>query len=60
MPFRRHPLGIARRTKNAEALRSTGLAAGGLSVSREPWLAQQPDYDKDRQIANLAFQGYPC
>jgi FAD/FMN-containing dehydrogenase len=61
MPFRRHPLRIARDANNAEALRAQGFrpmdAEGFLGTLVWP---SDPDYNKDRQIANRALQGFPA
>jgi FAD/FMN-containing dehydrogenase len=60
MPFRKHPLTVEREAKNAEALRSQGFnpadAAGFQGILVGP---NDPDYNKDSQIANLAFPGFP-
>src|SRR5260370_20703109 len=61
MPFRRHPLSIARQTNNAEALASKGFDPAGLSGFEGTLVwPDNPNYNKDRQIANLAFQGFPA
>jgi FAD/FMN-containing dehydrogenase len=61
MPFRRHPLSIARQTNNAEALASKGFDPAGLSGFEGTLVwPNNPNYNQDRQIANLAFQGFPA
>ncbi len=61
MPFRRHPIAVARRTNNALALRSHGFDPAGMSCfeGNLVW-PNSPNYAKDCQIANLAFPGFPA
>ncbi len=60
MPFRPHPASVARRANNAEALRTAGLnpaaAADFNGILVGP---NDPNYNKDRQISNLAFSESP-
>jgi FAD/FMN-containing dehydrogenase len=61
MPFRRHPLAVARLASNVEALRSWGLGRADAADFQGTVVGPgDPNYDKDRQIANLAFQGFPA
>ncbi|HEY0909875.1 MAG TPA: FAD-binding protein, partial [Bradyrhizobium sp.] len=61
MPFRRHPQTIARHAKNAEALKAAGYSTAGVSDFEGTLVwPSSPDYNKDRLIANLAFQDFPA
>ena len=60
MPFRKHPLRLAREADNADVLVAAGFKAGDAAGFQGQLIAPgNPAYDKDRQLSNPAFQGFP-